>query len=275
MEEFSVLMSVYHKENADYLRLSLASVFSQTRKASQLVLVKDGPLTTELEEVINEYQGKYPELYIVPLSKNEGLSNALNIGLSHCHYDIVARMDSDDICYKNRFELQIAEFERQPSLDILGSFATMIDESGKEHKTMTVPLSNEDIAHKVWTCPFIHPTVVFRKERIIAVGSYNAKAGPRQDDYDLWFRCVASNLNCRNLGVPLLYYRFFADNIGRNSIKVGWARFKVGINGAIKCKCAPVAYLGVCYPLIRSLMPPKVQAYLYRISDRINPRVQK
>lgn len=274
MVDFSVLMSVYQKENADYLRLSLDSVFSQTRRASQVVIVIDGPLTTELEGVIREFQEKYPELNTVPLSSNCGLSRALNIGLKHCRYNIVARMDTDDICFHNRFELQIAEFEKDSNLDVLGSYATMIDEDGRELKTMTVPISNKDIANKVWTCPFIHPTVIFKKDRIIGVGSYNFDAGPRQDDYDLWFRCVASKLNCRNLAEPTLYYRFFADSIGRNSIDVGWARFKVGIKGAIKCKCSPIAYLGVCYPLIRSVMPKKVQALLYQFSDKINPRLK-
>ena len=275
MERFSVLMSVYYKENEEFLRLALESVFLQSRKASQVVLVEDGPLTPELDKVIMEYKQKYQELDIVQLEKNGGLSNALNIGLRHCRYDIVSRMDTDDICYQNRFELQLAEFEKDPDLDILGSFATMIDEDGKELKMMTVPIETADIRKKVWTCPFIHPTVTFKRSRILAVGSYNADAGPRQDDYDLWFRCIGGNLKCRNLPTPTLYYRFFADSVGRNSVKVGWARFKVGVRGSWKCKCSPVAYLGVCYPLIRSLMPRKIQVYLYKLSDIINPRSSK
>lgn len=272
MLQFSVLMSVYNKERPDYLRLSLESVFSQTRKAAQVVLVKDGPLTNELERVIDEFKGNYEELKIVALPKNSGLSNALNIGLKHCIYDIVARMDTDDICYKNRFEIQIAEFEKDQKLDILGSYATMINENGKEQKLMKVPLNNDDIAKKVWTCPFIHPTVTYRKDKIINVGSYRAEAGPRQDDYDLWFRCVAAKLNCRNLPMPTLYYRFCSDNVSRNDVKVGWADLKVGIKGAWKCKCSPIAYIGVCYPFFRSLMPLKVQVYLYKLADKINPR---
>lgn len=272
MKNFTVLMSLYHKENPQYLKLALESVFTQTVSPDQVVLVIDGPIGKQLFEVVDIYRKKYSALEIYQQETNKGLSTALNIGLTKCRNDIVFRMDTDDICFKNRFERVLMEYANHPELELIGSFATMIDEEGLEIKNMYVPITQPDIYRKVWTCPFIHPTVSFKKSSLLRAGSYNPDSGPRQDDYELWFRCVESGLKCKNIDEPLLYYRFFKDSITRNNIKVGWWRAKVGLKGAFRCKCSPIAYIGVFYPLIRACMPPIMRKLMYKMSDRINPR---
>lgn len=272
MKNFTVLMSLYHKENPQYLKLALESVFTQTVSPDQVVLVIDGPIGKHLFEVVDIYRKKYSALEIYPQETNKGLSTALNIGLTKCRNDIIFRMDTDDICFKNRFERVLTEYANHPELELIGSFATMIDEEGLEIKNMYVPITQPDIYRKVWTCPFIHPTVSFKKSSLLRAGSYNPDSGPRQDDYELWFRCVESGLKCKNIDEPLLYYRFFKDSITRNNIKVGWWRAKVGLKGAFRCKCSPIAYIGVFYPLIRACMPSIMRELMYKMSDRINPR---
>lgn len=272
--DFSVLMSLYHKENHNYLRMSLESIFTQTIEPSQVVLVIDGPIGKELQDVVDEFSIKYPALDVYPQNENRGLSTALNIGLEKCKYEIVFRMDTDDICYANRFERVLKEYEENPELEIVGSFSTMIDEEGNEIKGMTAPTTQDGIYRNVWTCPFIHPTVSFKKSSLLRVGSYNPNSGPRQDDYELWFRCVENGLKCKNINEPLLYYRFFKDSVARNNIKVGWWRAKVGLKGSWRCKCSPIAYIGVCYPLVRACMPSFIRELMYRMSDRINPRTK-
>lgn len=275
MEKFSVLMSLYSKENPVYLDLALDSVFHQTIKPDQVVLILDGPINNDLYEVIEKYIHTNSSLEVYPQNINKGLSTALNIGLKKCRNEIVFRMDTDDICFPNRFEKTIEMYRKYPELDVVGSFAIMINEDGKEIKQMSVPSTQKDIYRKVWTCPFIHPTVSFKKTALLRVGGYNPNSGPRQDDYELWFRCVAGKLKCINIQEPLLYYRFFSDSIKKNNIKVGWWRFKVGLTGAIKCGCSPIAYIGVAYPLIRSIMPQFIREQLYYMSDKINPRIKK
>lgn len=102
---YSVLISVYYKERPIYLKSALDSVLNQTLPPSEIILVKDGPLTAELENVLSSYDTNL--LKVIPLPDNLGLSKALNIGLKHCSYEFVARMDTDDICYpyrlKNKF----------------------------------------------------------------------------------------------------------------------------------------------------------------------------
>ena len=198
MQKFSVLMSLYYKENPLYLDIALKSVFEQTVQPDQVVLVLDGPIGESLSMVIENYKSKYPILEVYPQDKNKGLSTALNIGLEKCKNEIVFRMDTDDVCYPNRFEEIIKVYEDNPRLDIVGSYATMIDEDGNEIKLMVAPLSEKDIYKNVWTCPFLHPTVSFKKSAILRVGSYNPNSGPRQDDYELWFRCVENGLKCKN-----------------------------------------------------------------------------
>lgn len=265
MEKFSVLMSLYHRERTGYLKESLDSIFQNTVQPDQVVLVLDGPVGDDLLAVVNEYKVRYSALDVYPQEVNSGLSTALNIGLNKCRNDIVFRMDTDDVCYPNRFERILHEYSEHPELEIVGSGSITIDESGnKGNRVARHPLTQEEIYKKVWMCPFGHPTVSFRKNAILRVGSYNPNSGPRQDDYELWFRCVAGGLKCKNIAEPLLYFRLTSGTVQRMSITVGWWRAKVGLKGAWKCKCSPIAYLGVCYPLVRACMPQFIQGWIFR-----------
>jgi glycosyltransferase involved in cell wall biosynthesis len=98
MMKYSVLMSVYKKDKPEYLVQSINSVMYQTIRPEEIVIVKDGPLSNELNIVIDEYKNRYPELFkIVESDRNLGLGLALNLGLKHCKNELVARMDADDI----------------------------------------------------------------------------------------------------------------------------------------------------------------------------------
>ena len=274
MQKFSVLMSLYHKENPIYLKSSLDSIFLNSVRPDQVVMVLDGPVGDELSKIVEEYKAKYSAFDVYPQAENRGLSAALNIGLEKCRNEIVFRMDTDDKCFPNRFERTLKEYEKDSSLELVGSFATMIDENDRVIKNMSAPESQNDIYKKVWTCPFIHPTVSFKKSALMRAGSYNPNSGPRQDDYELWFRCVEKGLVCKNINESLLYYRFFANSVAKNNIKVGWWRAKVGLKGAWRCKCSPIAYFGVCYPLVRACMPSFVRNFMYKVSDKFNPRTK-
>lgn len=274
MQQFSVLMSLYHKENPKYLDISLNSVFSQTIMPDQVVLVLDGTIGEDLMAVVDKYKQKYAAMDIYPQPINRGLSTALNYGLRKCRNEIVFRMDTDDVCYSHRFERVLEEYDKHPEMEIIGSYSTMIDEEGDEIKGMIAPLSQEEIYRYVWTCPFIHPTVSFKRTSLLRVGSYNPDSGPRQDDFELWFRCVEHKLKCMNIDEPLLYYRFCKNSVARNNLKVGWYRAKVGIKGSWRCKCPLIAYVGVCYPLVRACMPSFIRELMYKTADKINPRTK-
>src|SRR5699024_10650755 len=124
-QKYSVLMSLYDKEKPDYLSQSLDSMINQTVKPDEIVLVLDGPVNIGLQEILSVYKKKYPEVIkIVPLDKNLGLGLALNEGIKVCKNELIVRMDTDDISYKNRVEMQLKEFNNDPKLDILGTLTS-------------------------------------------------------------------------------------------------------------------------------------------------------
>jgi len=118
--KISVLISVYYKENPEYLDQCLNSLAVQTVPAKEIILVKDGKLTNELENVLSIWKEKLP-MKIVGYKDKKGLAYALNYGLQFCSYELVARMDSDDICMPDRFEKQIRYLEEHKNTVIVGS----------------------------------------------------------------------------------------------------------------------------------------------------------
>ena len=122
MEKYSVLMSLYFKEKPEYLRLAIQSMVDQTLKPDEIVIVKDGQITSELQRELDVFVDKYPILFkIVGYENNRGLGLALNYGLEHCKNELVARMDTDDIAKPNRCEKQLMAFEKDQDLSIVES----------------------------------------------------------------------------------------------------------------------------------------------------------
>lgn len=130
---FPVLMSIYHKEKPDYFDRAMQSIwYEQTVKPDEIVLVQDGELTQELYEEIGNWKEKLKDiLVIVPLEQNVGLGDALNIGMKHCTYELIARMDTDDISLPHRFEKQLEVFKNQ-DIDICSVWISEFDKDEKE-----------------------------------------------------------------------------------------------------------------------------------------------
>ena len=193
--EFSVLMSVYYKDNPKWLKQAIDSVLNNTVKPDQIVLVVDGQIPNELEQVITEYRG----LDILRLEKNSGLGIALQQGLLKCRYPLVARMDSDDISLPIRFELQLKEFENNPDLTIVGGYIQEFDSQTNEKTSIRkVPLEDNEIKQYLKTrSPFNHVTVMFKKEDVLKVGNYQTFY--QMEDYYLWARLVKANFQTKNI----------------------------------------------------------------------------
>ena len=221
--EFSVLMSVYHKEHPDFLKESLDSVFNQTVRAGQVVLVEDGPLTPELNNLISDFCGQHKEMEIVPLPENRGLGMALAEGIKHCKYEIVARMDTDDIARKDRFELQLAEFDRNPQLDICGSHIMEFEDNVDNVVTQRmVPLT--DIACKKYQKrrdAFNHMTVMYKKSSVLAAGNY--QHCPLMEDTLLWVNMFKNGATAMNIDDYLVNARIGKGMYERRG---GWAYYK-------------------------------------------------
>ena len=216
MEHYSVLITVYKSDNPEYFKLALESMVNQSIKPEQIVLVCDGELTKQHDLIIEKFEAENLGLFTtIRLKQNEGLWNALNVGLKRCRNSIVARMDADDIAVKNRCEIQLREFEKDKKLEYLGSYAKeFIDSTENVVSIRKVPLSQEDIRKYARTRnPFNHPTVMYRAESIKKIGGY--KKMKRCEDYELAVRLIMNNAVCRNLPNCLLYYRLTEDTFNR------------------------------------------------------------
>ncbi|OOF79808.1 amylovoran biosynthesis protein AmsE [Rodentibacter caecimuris] len=226
--KFSVLMSLYVKENPRFLRECFESLLAQTHQADEIVLVFDGAVTPELERVVAEFEKQLP-LKLIKLPKNQGLGNALNEGLKHCSYDWVFRMDTDDICVPERFAKQLAFIEQHPDTIIFGG---QIAEFGENVNDIVayrrVPTEAQDIVKFTQKrCPFNHMTVAYQKSAVINCGGYE----DLQEDYYLWIKLVAQQQAVANLPDILVYARVGNGMVGRrrglNQAKAEWRLFKL------------------------------------------------
>lgn len=208
MDKYSVLMSLYIKEKPEYLKQSIESMIHQTVTPDEIVIVKDGPLTNELEEVLTKYEEKYPELFnIIVSEENLGLGLALNLGLKHCKNELVARMDTDDISLPDRCEKQMQKFKQDNELVIVG---TMVDEfyddPNKIISKRIVPTKHNEIYEFARRrSPFNHPTVMYKKGKVLKYGGYGDLR--RNQDVDLFGRMLFSGCKAANLNESLLLFR--------------------------------------------------------------------
>ena len=258
---YSVLMSVYAGESAVNLRQSIDSVFAQEFPPDDFVLVIDGPVPPALEETVNSY----PKVRTVRLSENMGLGAALNEGLKSTRYDIVARMDSDDVALPSRMGKEYAKI--QSGLDIVSS-AVLEFEGDTSNITgrRDLPVTQEDIiCFSRKRNPFNHPSVMYRKEAVTAAGGYTSDY-PLFEDYDLWIRMLQNGARAANIEEPLLlmrtdegmflrrggkrYGRIMLD-FHRHLLDTGWTSRKIYLTGA-------VPHYIVC------VMPEPVRRLVYR-----------
>lgn len=218
--KYSVLMSVYYKENPAFLSAAIDSMFNQTVPCNDFVLVCDGPLSQELDKVIEDKQQSHPELHVIRLKKNRGLGNSLNIGIKECKNEIIARMDSDDISFMNRCERQLDVFMKNPEISICsGTVVEFVDSINNITGKRELPETNDQIiSFSRKRNPFNHPAVMFRKSCVDLVNGYSEKYH-LFEDYYLWIRMLMNGAKARNIKDPILYMRMNQDSISRRG---GW-----------------------------------------------------
>jgi amylovoran biosynthesis glycosyltransferase AmsE len=264
-------MSIYHAEDPCYFNKSLSSLYDQVLVPSEVVLVLDGALTPDLYSVISEWESRLPIKKVI-LKTNMGLAIALNFGLLECTYSLVARMDTDDISLPDRFSKQVEYMNANLGVNICGSQAFDIDENDTIIAKRKVPTEGDVIKKVIWSCPLIHPSVMFRKEDILRVGSYNIHAPYRLDDYELWIRCISNGLVINNLSDVLIHYRFPVGTYRNNTVKVALNRFKLGIMPALRYDFGIMSFAGVIYPLIRAISPSFILPILTFVANKFDPR---
>lgn len=215
---YSVLMSVYDKEDKNNFRAAVDSMINQTAAPDDIVIVCDGPLTKELDEAVEYYEKTYESLFtVLRLEKNMGLGVALHKGLLKCRNEIVARMDADDISVPERMEKELAVIENNPSISVVGGQIAEFCESAENIVSYRkVPTDENEIARMMKSRnPLNHVTTVFRKSDVIAVGNYSDLNG--FEDYCLWARLYASGKRLCNIDDVCCFVRVDKNTYHRRS----------------------------------------------------------
>ena len=206
--KFSVLMSIYHKEKPEYFERAMQSIWDeQSVKPNEIVLIQDGKLTDELYRFIDEWKNKLVDvLKIIPLEQNVGLGDALNEGIKHCSYELIARMDTDDIALTDRFEKQLKVFENS-DIDICSSWVSEFDSDENEIVSYRkIPEKHDEIVnYSKMRNGINHPAVMYKKAVVEKAGGY--KKMMWFEDYYLWARMILNGAKFYNIQEPLVNMR--------------------------------------------------------------------
>lgn len=264
--KISVLISVYKAETPEHLNRALQSVWdNQTMKPGEIILIADGELTPELNNVIKHWKEALGASFV--LCRNEvnlGLTKSLNKGLKLAKGELIARMDSDDISHPNRFEKQMRYLEEHKEIDIVGGSLQEFDAEneclGVRHYPLT-PIEVDNYIYKA--CPLAHPTVMMRK-RIFDNGLKYDERYRMSQDIALWYDALCAGYKIGNLEDITIYFRRDGDVFKRRSRQKAYNEFCIYMNGIRR-------YYGLLtwryvYPIARyvfRLMPVSVVKRIY------------
>ena len=270
---FSIITSVYKNDKPEFVKVALDSMLvHQTVKPDEIVLVQDGPVSYELSRLLLDYKDNYEGvLNVIKLEKNGGLGNALKLGVVNAKYNIIARMDSDDICQPERFEKQLTYLDAHPECDIVGGQMTeFIDSPDNIVGRREVPLTNEKIYEFMKSrCALNHVTVMFRKEAVLKAGNYQDWFW--NEDYYLWVRMMMTGCKFANIPDIAVNVRSGADQYARRGGKK-YFDSEIGIKklmlekGMINRKEYVMNY--VQRFIIQLLLPNSVRGWVFRTFAR-------
>lgn len=265
---FSVLMSVYKNDNPVHFRIAVESVtINQTLPPNEVVIVVDGPVPDELTSTIKTLENEIPYIKVHWLSHNEGLGNALRIGVTHCSHELIARMDADDISSPDRFEKQLSYMIEHPEISVLGGqISEFIEKEDNIVGYRNVPL-NPEVCRKYYQDrdPLNHMTVMFRKSAVLDVGNY--QPWHLDEDTYLWGRILKKGYEIANLPDVLVNVRVGDAMYARRG---GWKYFKSD-TGILKWKLengltskSRFLYNYLIRFIVQVLMPNSVRAWFFK-----------
>ncbi|ROS78577.1 glycosyltransferase [Cellulomonas sp. PhB143] len=220
-EEFSVLLPVYDGDSPDFLERSFTSVTTeQTLAPAEVVIVRDGPVRTELQRLLDRLRrtSEVP-VVVVELERNVGLARALEAGLARCAHEVVARQDADDVSRPERFAVQVpmvsgGDGGADGGADVVGSAIEEFVVESEGGLVRVPPVGQAEIVHHArFRSPFNHPSVVYRRSAVAAAGGYEDL--PLMEDYWLFARMIENGARVANVDRPLVLYRVGAGAYAR------------------------------------------------------------
>ena len=265
---FSILMSIYHKEKPNYFNRCMQSIWDeQTVKPNEIVLVQDGELTDELYKIIDSWKDRLQDiLKIIPLEKNIGTGGAKKIGVENCNFDFIAVMDTDDIATPKRFEKQLEFLEKHQEIDVVGTYIKEIDEHENVLKDIVkFPLSHDDLYDFFsQRDPLAHPTTMFRRSFFEKAGNYGTDLHLAEDTL-LWYHGFMAGCTFANLDFIGLHFRRTEDFYTRRANiqkGIGLLKYRIlhinrKLKYGLKADLSAIAYFLI------SMAPSSIKKFLY------------
>jgi glycosyltransferase involved in cell wall biosynthesis len=268
-------MSVYHGDKLEYFKSAFLSVVNQTLKPDEIVVIKDGPVDSEIDHFLSNIDIAPIFIKVKQLNRNYGLGIALAKGVKFCSHEIIARMDSDDISLPDRFYKQIRFFENNPKLSIIGGqIEEFFEKESRIVGVRRVPTSYKKIlSFMKYRSPFNHVTVMFRKSSVIKVGNY--QDFKLNEDYHLWVRLLSNRFFALNLEDILVRVRMNPSSFKR---KGGMSLFlkqlriqKYLLNNGLT-NIFLYSYNFLVRFLVQVIMPNSLRTYFYYLLLRNKPK---
>lgn len=263
---FSVSMCVYEKDNPEWFTTAVESVLNQTIQPDEIVLVVDGPIPKALDRIINKYETLLC-FKVIRLDENQGHGNARRIGIENCSNDLIALMDADDICVKDRFEKQLKVFNNDSNLDIVGgNISEFIEEPKKSVGYRNVQVEDSLIKQDLkQRCPMNQVTVMLKKQSILSVGGYIDWYC--NEDYYLWVRMFLADMKFANVDHILVNVRVGSGMYQRRG---GWAYFSSEYRLQKYMYQNQIIGIGTFFRnstkrfIVQMLMPNKIRGWVFR-----------
>lgn len=254
MERFlsEIVLTTYN--SGAHIRECLASILPQLSNEIRLYIVDDSSnddTVAIVESLIKSHASFSPFVTFERNQVNRGLTYILHYYLRQNRSKYVFRMDSDDICHPRRFSEQLGFALVNPTLDVIGSHAFVIDQNSRIIGFKSKPLTHERIVRSLYLNPFIHSSVIFKTDSVVGAGNYNLDYKHGQD-YELWFRCYEANHCFHNIDKALVYLR--KSPRSKYSMHSYIREFKIALHGCIKCSQPPISYLMILLRLTYSLI---------------------
>lgn len=267
----SVLMSTYNQMKTDYLRQSFDSIWTkQTLRPNQIVLVEDGPVDAEQEQLVSQWKAELGDTLVICKHKeNQGLTKALNLGIQHVTSDLIARVDCDDVSAPERFRLQHDYLQQHPEIDILGGAMQEFSENNPCICIRQYPKTDEQVRKYILKAsPLSHPSVMMRTSMFRNGLKYDERYRTSQD-IALWYDALLAGYRISNLSDVILFFRRSDSVMKRRARKKAKNEFLIYMNGIYRMK--GLFTFSYFYPLMRffiRLLPLSMISWFYNSKIR-------
>lgn len=271
--QFSILMVISESDNVNYLFDALKSISTdQELQPNEYIIVRNGSLKKKQLEIIEHWlfeNNLNENVTLIDLPQMKTLSDSLNIGLANSSYELIARMDPDDISLPQRFLKQINAFKLDKSLSVCGTLGNEFS-NFKECFVKQLPINEKDIKEfSRWRNPLIHPSVMFKKTDVIKVGSYpNTK---KSQDYLLWTRMIKNGFKVININEVLINVRTDTDLIQRRGFNYFLSEIEV-LNKMYRDGSIPFSYFlaNLLLRFFLRIMPKSLKLFFYNRRPKMN-----